>query len=66
MADANRLEPVLQQTGPAVLMMDLRAKESRELLEQIRIEQPDVLIIALGIAKSEPLRDAEQLGIYAV
>jgi PAS domain S-box-containing protein len=65
-ADANRLEPVLQQTGPAVLMMDLRAKESRELLEQIRTEQPDVLIIALGIAKSEPLRDAEQLGIYAV
>ena len=65
-ADATRLEPVIQQTGPAVLMMDLRAKESRELLEQIHSEQPDVLIIALGIAKSEPLRDAEQLGIYAV
>src|SRR5215813_8412023 len=64
-ADANRLEPVLQQTGPAVLMMDLRAKESRELLDQIRNEQPDILIIALGIAKSEPLRDAEELGIYA-
>lgn len=63
--EANRLEPVLQQTGPAVLMMDLRAKESRELLDQIRNEQPDVLIIALGIAKSEPLRDAEELGIYA-
>jgi PAS domain S-box-containing protein len=45
--------------------MDLRAKESRELIEQIRQEQPDVLIIALGIAKSEPLRDAEELGIYA-
>src|ERR1700730_5901151 len=65
-ADATRLEPVIQQTGPAVLIMDLRAKDSRELLEQIRTEQPDVLIIALGIAKSEPLRDAEQLGIYAV
>ncbi len=65
-ADPGRLEPVLQQMGPAVLMMDLRAKECRELLEQIHQEQPDVLIIALGVAQSEPLREAEQLGIYAV
>jgi PAS domain S-box-containing protein len=64
-ADPDRLEPVLQQTGPAVLMIDLRAKESRELLHQIRNEQPDILIIAFGVAKSEPLREAEELGIYA-
>ena len=63
--DPNRLEPVLQQTGPVVLMVDLRAKESRELLEQIHNEQPDVLIIALGVPQSEPLREVEQLGIYA-
>jgi PAS domain S-box-containing protein len=63
-ADPGRLEPVLYQTGPAVLMMDLRAKECRELLEQIRQEQPHVLIIALGVAQSEPLREVEQLGIY--
>jgi PAS domain S-box-containing protein len=64
-ANADRLEPVLQQTGPAVLMMDLRAKESRELLDQIHDEQPDVLIIALGVRHSEPLREAEEMGIYA-
>jgi DNA-binding NtrC family response regulator len=64
--DPDRLEPVLQQTGPVILMMDLRAKECRELLEQIHTEQPDFLIIALGVAQSEPLREAEQLGIYAV
>ena len=64
--DPDRLEPVLQQTGPAVLMMDLRAKECRELLDQIHSEQPDTLIIAFGVAQSEPLREAEQLGIYAV
>src|SRR5690348_10236656 len=63
--DPDRLEPVLQQTGPVVLMMDLRAKESRELLDQIHNGQPDVLIIALGIAQSEPLRDVQQLRIYA-
>ena len=65
-ADPDRLEPVLQQTGPALLIMDLRAKESRELLDQVHNEQPDVLIIALGVAQSEPLREVEQLGIYAV
>jgi PAS domain S-box-containing protein len=63
--DADRLEPVLQQTGPAVLIMDLRAKESRELLGEIHDEHHDILIIALGVAHSEPLREAEELGIYA-
>jgi PAS domain S-box-containing protein len=64
-SDPDRLEPVLQQAGPSVLMMDLRAKECRELIEQIQNEQPDVLIIALGVAQSETLREAEQFGIYA-
>src|SRR5437868_1864575 len=64
-SDPDRLEPVLQQAGPSVLMMDLRSKECRDLIEQIQNEQPDVLIIALGVAQSETLREAEQLGIYA-
>lgn len=64
-SDADRLEPVLQQTGPAVLLMDLRGKESRELISQIHDENRDVLIIALGVANSEPLREAQDLGIYA-
>src|SRR6267378_6152862 len=64
-SDPDRLEPVLQQVGPSVLMMDLRSKECRELIDQIRNEQPDVLIIALGVAQSETLREAEQIGIYA-
>ena len=64
-SDPDRLEPVLQQTGPSVLMMDLRSKECRELIDQIQNEQPDVLIIALGVGQSETLREAEQFGIYA-
>src|SRR6266404_857550 len=64
-SDPNRLEPVLQQAGPSVLMMDLRSKECRELIDQIQNEQPDVLIIAFGVAQSETLREAEQFGIYA-
>ena len=64
-SDANRLDPVLQQTGPCILVMDLRSKEGRELIDQIHAEQPEVLIIALGVVQSETLREAEQFGIYA-
>jgi len=63
--EADRLDAVLQQVGPALLIMDLRAKESRDLIDQIQGEWPEVLIIALGMPHSEPLREAEQSGIYA-
>jgi two-component system, NtrC family, sensor histidine kinase AtoS len=65
-SDPNRLEPVVLQTGPSVLLIDLRAKESRELLDQLQNEHPEVLIVALGVAQSETLREVEQEGIYAV
>jgi PAS domain S-box-containing protein len=64
-SDPDRLEPVLQQAGPSVLMMDLRSKECRDLIDQTQNEQPDILIIAFGVAQSETLREAEQIGIYA-
>ncbi len=65
-ADADRLDSVLQQTTPALLLLDLRAKDSRDLLDQVQQEWPDVLITALGTPRSDPLREAEQSGIYAV
>src|SRR5438270_2488468 len=64
-SDPDRLEPVLQQAGPCVLMMDLRSKECRELIDQIQNEESHVLIIAFGVAQSETLREAEQFGLYA-
>jgi PAS domain S-box-containing protein len=45
--------------------MDLRAKECRELIDQIQNEHTGILIIALGVPQSETLREAEQYGIYA-
>lgn len=63
--EADRLEAVLEQTSPAVVLMDLRARECRELMEQLEQNWPDSLQIALGTPRSEPLRDAEQSGIYA-
>jgi PAS domain S-box-containing protein len=64
-SEAERLEPVLEQSSPALLIVDLRGKESRDVLDQMQQDRSDVVIIALGIARSEPLRDAEQSGIYA-
>ena len=63
--EPDRLDAVLQQTSPAVLLMDLRAKDARDLLDQLQADWPEVLIIALGTPRSEPMRDAEQSGIYA-
>jgi PAS domain S-box-containing protein len=64
-AQPGRLDPVLQQNRPALLLLDLRAKQSIDLLTQVQTESSDILIIAFGILRSEPLRDAEQVGIYA-
>jgi PAS domain S-box-containing protein len=61
----DRLDAVLQQNSPAIVVLDLRGKEARDLLEQIQAAQPDILIIALGTLRSEPLREVEQSGIYA-
>ena len=57
--------PSCNKPGPSVLLLDLRARESRELIDQIQKDWPEVLIIALGVPRSEPLREAEQSGIYA-
>lgn len=61
----DRLDAVLQQTGAAILFLDLRAKEARDLLEQLQESWPEILIVALGTPRSETLREAEQSGIYA-
>src|SRR5437762_3005309 len=63
--DPDRFEAVLQQNSPAVIIMDLRAKECRDLLERLEQDWPESLVIALGTPRSDPLREAEQSGIYA-
>jgi PAS domain S-box-containing protein len=61
----DRLDAVLQQNSPAILVLDLRAKEARDLLEQIQAALPEILVVALGTLRSEPLREVEQSGVYA-
>ena len=62
---SDRLEAVLHQSAPALLIIDLRARDSSNLIEQIQDEWTEVLIVALGTLRSEPLREAEHTGIYA-
>lgn len=64
--DAGRIDIILQQSSPAVLILDLRVRESRDLIRELPRSWPEVLIVALGIRRSEPLREAEQAGVYAV
>src|SRR5438067_5664435 len=64
-AEPNRLEAVLQQNSPAVILMDLRAKECRDLIERLEQDWAESLVIALGAPRSEPLREAEQSAAYA-
>jgi hypothetical protein len=64
-SSADRLDAVLQQNSPAILLLDLRAKEALDLLEQIRAALPEILVIALGTLRSEPLREVESAGVYA-
>src|SRR5947209_1689896 len=64
-SSADRLDAVLQQNSPAILLLDLRAKEALDLLEQIQTALPEILVIALGTLRSEPLREVENAGVYA-
>src|SRR5438876_11678111 len=63
--DPNRMEAVLQQNSPAVILMDLRAKECRDLLEQLEQDWPESLVIALGAPRCQPLREVEPSGFYS-
>lgn len=64
-SEPDRLEAVLQQSSPAVVVMDLRARDGRDLIGHLQNAWPDSLVIALGVPRSEPLRDAENSDLYA-
>ncbi len=65
-AAASDVESVLAQYDPTVLIIDLRADACRLLLGRIMKEWPESLVMALGMARSNPAIDAEAMGVYAV
>jgi DNA-binding NtrC family response regulator len=63
---AERLEAVLQQNRPALLLLDLRGKEGHDLLMQVKAQHPDVLIIGFGTFALRTIAATRNTaGIYA-
>ncbi len=63
---SEQLEKKLQQQNTAILLFDLRADNTRNLLPWIIKELPHILIIVLADPDSIPAREALDLGVYAV
>ena len=55
----------LERNGPAVAVVDLRAHGLRDALPDLLKARPHALFIALGTRGSEPMIEAEHLGLYA-
>lgn len=61
-----RLEAVMDRNRAGILLVDLRSEDAPEALAYILRTWPDTVIIALGIPGSEPLIQAEALGLYGI
>jgi len=64
--DANDLYARLATSDPALILLDVRGIEIHDLVLRINTDWPGTLILALGVARSDPLLEAEALGVYAV
>lgn len=60
-----KLENALERAGAAVLLLDVRAEGALDALPSILKTWPRTVVIALGAPGSDPVVDAESLGIYA-
>ncbi len=65
MPDISRLESLEEQSGPTLLFMDMRAPRALDAIAHLRETRPDILIIALGAPRSDPVREAQAIGVYA-
>ncbi len=64
--EPHELASLIEQYDPAFLLFDLRAEASKLLLPRIFKEQPDALVMAFGLSRSNPAIEAEAMGAYAV
>ena len=63
---AFEMEAVCRQFSPALVLVDLFGESARELLPRLARSLPHSLFIALGAPRSDPVLEAEGLGVYAV
>ncbi len=65
-SDPAEIEMLLHQHHDTLLFVDLRAADCTILLPELIKAFPDLVIIALGAARSDPGLRAAEVGVYAV
>ena len=63
--DARRLEQQLGHAINALVILDLRAQRAIHYLRDLVRSRDDLEIVVLGAAKSDPMVEAESLGVFA-
>ncbi len=63
-ANGDRLDAVMHQSNPTVLIFDLTVPEGPSLLEYMIKRWPQSLVIVLGVPLSEPLLEVQRMGVY--
>lgn len=59
------LEAILSRAPYILVTLDLRQNDSAKLLPRFSQEWPRAVVIALGLARTEPMLAAEEYGVYA-
>jgi len=65
MADPTALRHTLGQTDSVVLLFDVRGTDAEQLMPEVRQNWPHALVIAFGHPRSDPFRQAQEIGVYA-
>lgn len=61
-----KLEAALERHRSAIVLADLRADRSVELIHDLTREHPERVVIALGTPGSDPSIECQSIGLYAV
>ncbi len=62
---ANRIDSQLRHLGPTILVVDLQSENVWEMLTQTQKLHSKTLIITLGTPRSDPMLEAESIGVFA-
>ena len=61
----DKLESQVRQLNHFLLVIDLRTENGLALCADVCEHRPDVTVVVLGVSRSEPMLEAERIGVYA-
>lgn len=64
--DPGELRQTLNQAESSVLLFDVRGTDARQLMPELQATWPHTLVIAFAQPRSDPFRQAREMGAYAV